>query len=140
METSECSATTTVANQLGADSSFTDDGSNNPKRGGWGNHFGRVIARRWDERIGRRLKLRDLHISMAVAERGTMARAASSLAMSQPAVSRAIGDMEHTLGLRLLDRSRKGVEPTAYGRALIRRGMAVFDELREGVKELQFLA
>jgi len=95
---------------------------------------------RWDERIGRRLKLRDLHIFMAVVERGTMARAASSLAMSQPAVSRAIADMEHTLGLRLLDRSRKGVEPTAYGRALIRRGTAVFDELREGVKELQFLA
>jgi DNA-binding transcriptional LysR family regulator len=95
---------------------------------------------RWDERIGRRLKLRDLHILMAVVERGTMARAASSLAMSQPAVSRAIADMEHTLGLRLLDRTRRGVEPTRYGRALIRRGMAVFDELREGVKELQFLA
>jgi DNA-binding transcriptional LysR family regulator len=95
---------------------------------------------RWDERIGRRLKLRDLHIFMAVVERGTMARAASSLAMSQPAVSRAIADMEHALGLRLLDRSRQGVEPTPYGRALIRRGMAVFDELREGVKELQFLA
>ena len=95
---------------------------------------------RWDERIGRRLKLRDLHIFMAVVERGTMARAASSLAMSQPAVSKAIADMEHALGLRLLDRSRKGVEPTAYGHALIRRGTSIFDELREGVKELQFLA
>lgn len=95
---------------------------------------------RWEERIGRRLKLRDLHIFMAVVERGTMASAASSLAMSQPAVSRAIADMEHALGLRLLDRSRRGVEPTPYGHALIRRGMAVFDELREGVKELQFLA
>jgi DNA-binding transcriptional LysR family regulator len=95
---------------------------------------------RWDERVGRRLKLRDLHIFMAVVERGTMARAAKSLAMSQPAVSRAIADMEHTLGLRLLDRSRQGVEPTPYGHALVRRGMAVFDELREGVKELQFLA
>ena len=95
---------------------------------------------RWDERIGRRLRLRDLHIFMAVVERGTMGRAASALAMSQPAVSKAIADLEHTLGLRLMDRSRQGVEPTPYGRALIRRGLAVFDELREGVKELQFLA
>jgi DNA-binding transcriptional LysR family regulator len=95
---------------------------------------------RWDERIGRRLKLRDLHIFMAVVERGTMARAAGFLAMSQPAVSRAIADMEHTLGLRLLDRSRHGVAPTLYGHALIRRALAVFDELREAVKELQFLA
>jgi DNA-binding transcriptional LysR family regulator len=94
----------------------------------------------WDERIGRRLRLRDLHIFMAVVERGTMGRAASDLAISQPAVSKAIADMEHTLGLRLLDRSRHGAEPTAYGRALVRRGLAVFDELREGVKELQFLA
>ena len=62
---------------------------------------------RWDERIGRRLRLRDLHIFMAVVERGTMGRAASDLAMSQPAVSKAIADMEHTLGLRLLDRSRQ---------------------------------
>jgi DNA-binding transcriptional LysR family regulator len=82
---------------------------------------------RWDERVGRRLKLRDLHIFMAVVERGTMARAASSLAMSQPAVSKAIADMEHTLGLRPLNRSRHGVEPTAYGHALVRRGLAVFD-------------
>jgi DNA-binding transcriptional LysR family regulator len=66
---------------------------------------------RWDERIGRRLKLRDLHILMAVVERGTMARAASSLALSQPAVSRAVADLEHTLGLRLLDRSRQGSNP-----------------------------
>jgi DNA-binding transcriptional LysR family regulator len=95
---------------------------------------------RWDERIGRRLKLRDLHIFMAVVERGTMARAANALSMSQPAVSKAVADMEHTLGLRLLDRSRQGVQPTAYGHALLKRGLAVFDELREGVKELQFLS
>ena len=95
---------------------------------------------RWDARIGRRLKLRDLHIFLAVVERGTMARAAGALSMSQPAVSKAVADMEHTLGLRLLDRSRQGVQPTAYGHALLKRGLAVFDELREGVKELQFLA
>jgi DNA-binding transcriptional LysR family regulator len=94
----------------------------------------------WVDRIGRRLKLRDLHILLTVVQRGSMANAAAELAISQPAVSKAIADMEHTLGLRLLDRSRNGIEPTAYGRALARRGLAVFDELKHGVEELAFLA
>jgi DNA-binding transcriptional LysR family regulator len=95
---------------------------------------------RWIDRIGRRLKLRDLHILLAVVQYRSMAKAASELAISQPAVSKAIADMEYALGLRLLDRTRQGIEPTMYGRALIRRGLTVFDELRQGVKELEFLA
>ena len=91
------------------------------------------------DRIGRRLKLRELHILLAVAERGSMAKAARDLAISQPVVSKTIADLEHTLGVRLLDRSRQGIEPTPYGRALLRRSFAAFDELREGVKEIEFL-
>jgi len=94
----------------------------------------------WNERIGRRLKLRDFHVLLAVVRRGTMARAANELAMSQPAVSKAIADMERELGIRLLDRTPRGVEPTSYGRVLVRRGLAIFDELRQGVQELEFLA
>src|ERR671924_1238673 len=94
----------------------------------------------WTERIGKRLKVRDLHILLSVVQRASMAKAAAELAISQPAVSKAIADMEHTVGLRLLDRTRQGIEPTVYGRALIKRGLAVFDELRQGVKELEFLA
>jgi DNA-binding transcriptional LysR family regulator len=94
----------------------------------------------WVDRIGRRLKLRDLYILLAVVQRGSMAKAAGELAISQPAVSKAIADMEATLGLRLLDRSRDGIEPTTYGRALVRRGITIFDELRQGVEELEFLA
>jgi DNA-binding transcriptional LysR family regulator len=94
----------------------------------------------WVDRIGSRLKLRDLHILLTVVQRGSMAKAAAELAISQPAVSKAIADMEHTFGLRLLDRGRGGAEPTAYGRALVRRGQAIFDELKLGIKELAFLA
>jgi DNA-binding transcriptional LysR family regulator len=94
----------------------------------------------WTERAGRRLKLRDLHILLAVVQHRSMAKAATALAISQPAVSKAIGDLENVLGLRLLDRGRYGVEPTAYGLALITRGRAVFDELKTGVEELRFLA
>jgi DNA-binding transcriptional LysR family regulator len=92
------------------------------------------------ERIGRRLKLRDLRILMTVVECGTMGKAAGRLAVSQPVVSKAIADLEHALGVRLLDRSRRGVEPTPYGRALIKRGVAIFDEMRQGIEEIEFLS
>src|SRR5438046_533168 len=94
----------------------------------------------WDERIGRRLKLRDLYVLKTVAQSGSMGRAASRLAVSQPAVSKAITDLEHVLGVRLLDRSQDGVEPTPYGGALLKWSAAVFDDLRQGVEEIDFLA
>ena len=94
----------------------------------------------WESRIGRRLRLRDLHILSAVAQWGSMAKAASHLAMSQPAVSEAIASLEAALGVRLLDRTPHGVEPTLYASALLKRGLVVFDELRQGVKEIEFLA
>lgn len=96
--------------------------------------------RHWEHRIGRRLQLRDLHILLTVAQCGTMVRAAHQLSMSQPAVSKAIATLEHTLGVRLLDRTTHGVEPTLYGLALLRRGGAVFDELRQGVGEIEYLS
>ena len=93
----------------------------------------------WETRIGRRLKLRDLHILSAVVQWGSMAKAAKHLSMTQPAISDAIASLEHTLGVRLLDRSSKGVEATIYASALIKRGLVVFDELRQGIKDIEFL-
>jgi DNA-binding transcriptional LysR family regulator len=97
------------------------------------------MSKQWSDRIGRRLKLRDLHILLAVGHSGSMGKAASNLAVSQPAVSKAISDLEYVLGVRLFDRSPQGIEPTMYGRALLKCGVAVFDDLRQGVKELEFL-
>src|SRR5262245_51349373 len=94
----------------------------------------------WDARTRRRLKLRELDILMAVVKMGGMRKAADHLHMSQPAVSKAIADLEHTLGVTLLDRGPQGVEPTQYGRALLKRGVAVFDELKQGVQDIEFLA
>jgi DNA-binding transcriptional LysR family regulator len=78
-------------------------------------------AVQWDDRIGRHLKLRDLHIFMTVAQQGSMGKAAKQLAVSQPVVSKVISDLERTLKVRLVDRTIKGVEPTVYGSALLRR-------------------
>jgi DNA-binding transcriptional LysR family regulator len=93
----------------------------------------------WADRVGSRIKLRDLHILLAVVEWKSMAEAARHLAVSQPVVSRAIADLEHALGIRLLDRTPQGVEPTVYGRTLLIRGLAVFDELRGSVNDIKFL-
>jgi DNA-binding transcriptional LysR family regulator len=94
---------------------------------------------KWTDRIGRRVKLRDLHIVLAVAEAGSMTRAAEELAVSYPVVSKTISELEHTLGVRLFDRSISGVQPTHYGRALLNSGAAVFDEMRKGLQQIEFI-
>ena len=93
----------------------------------------------WDSRIGRRVRLRDLHILFAVVQHGSMAKASDHLGMSQSAVSQAIMALERALGVPLFDRTPRGVEITMYGAALLRRGQAAFDELRLGVKDIEFL-
>jgi DNA-binding transcriptional LysR family regulator len=94
----------------------------------------------WESRIGRRVRLRDLHILFAVVQHGSMAKAGVDLGMSQSAVSQAVAALEHALAVRLLDRTRRGVVPTLYADALMRRGRVAFDELRQGVKDIEFLA
>jgi DNA-binding transcriptional LysR family regulator len=94
----------------------------------------------WKSRIGKRIKLRDLHILQTTIEAGSMMKAASDLAITQPAVSYAIGQIEHALGVPLLDRTSQGVTPTVYGRALLQRSAAVFNELRQGINEIDSLA
>ncbi len=95
---------------------------------------------KWDARIGGRMRLRDLHILLAVAQQGAMAKAAAHLGISQPAVSEAIAGLEQALGVRLLERGRRGAEPTAYGVALLKSATAAFDELRQGVRQIEFLS
>ena len=75
------------------------------------------MARRsnWEDQIGRRLRLRDLHVLFIVAQRGSMAKAAAELGISQPAVSDVIATLEGEIGVKLFDRKSHGVEPTIYG-------------------------
>ena len=94
----------------------------------------------WLDRIGLRLKPRDLYVFMAVVELGTMAKAAERLAISRPVVSKTIIDLERVLGVQLLDRTPNGIEPTLYGHTLLKRSVAVFDELRQTTKDIEFLA
>ena len=100
---------------------------------------GRRIAD-WENWIGRHLRMRELHVFATVAKEGSMARAAQRLGITQPAVSKVVADLEYTLKVRLFDRGRRGVEPTIYGRALLRRGNAAFDELKQSVMDIDFLS
>src|SRR5882724_2273552 len=94
----------------------------------------------WESQIGRRLRLRDLHVFHTVVQQRSMAKAAVALGVSTPAVSEVIADLEHALGVRLLDRSAQGIEPTVYGDALLKRSVAAFYELKESIRDIQFLS
>jgi DNA-binding transcriptional LysR family regulator len=93
----------------------------------------------WADRIGRRVRLRDLHVVLAVAESGSMAKAAAHLSISHPVISKTISDLERTLGVRLFDRNAQGVELTTYDQALLKCGVTVFDEMRQGLKQIELL-
>jgi DNA-binding transcriptional LysR family regulator len=102
--------------------------------------FGMAKSIKDESYIGRRIRLRDLHVFFTVTQRGSMAKAAVDLGITQPAVSRVIADLEHALGVRLLDRSSQGVEATMYGNALLKRGGVAFDEIKQAIRDIEFLA
>jgi DNA-binding transcriptional LysR family regulator len=92
------------------------------------------------DQVGHRIKLHDLRVLTSVVQAGSMSKAATLLNTTQSTISRSIADLEHALGVRLLDRSPQGVELTMYGDALLKRSIAVFDELKQSVRDIEFLA
>jgi DNA-binding transcriptional LysR family regulator len=93
----------------------------------------------WESRIGRRVRLHDLHALSVVVQSGSMAKAAKELGVTQSAVSQMVADLEAALRVRLLDRSTRGVVATIYGSVLIKRSRAALDELRNGLQEIESL-
>jgi DNA-binding transcriptional LysR family regulator len=93
----------------------------------------------WERQLGRRVKLQALHAFCAVAELGSLSQAARYFGCSQPAISALIAELEEMVGVRLLDRSAKGVEPNIYGRALLRRWAVALDELKQGMNDIESL-
>jgi DNA-binding transcriptional LysR family regulator len=93
-----------------------------------------------DSRTGRRVTLRDLQILLAVAQFGSMAKAAFHLSITQPAVSQAVANLEGAFGARLIDRGPHGALLTSYGEAIQRRGMEVFDVLKQGLRDIEYLS
>jgi DNA-binding transcriptional LysR family regulator len=75
-----------------------------------------------------------------VVECGSMAKAAAQLGVTQPSVSEIVASLESAFGVRLLERSPQGVAPTIYGQALLKRGLAALDELKQGQRDISYLA
>jgi DNA-binding transcriptional LysR family regulator len=82
------------------------------------------------------IDLRLLHHALTLARHRNFARAAEALDLSQPALSRSIAGLETALGVRLFDRTRQGVEPTAFGERLLTRGATLLTNAVELEREL----
>jgi DNA-binding transcriptional LysR family regulator len=91
------------------------------------------------ELASRRVKLNDLRVLMTVVQAGSMNKAATLLHSTQPAISRSIKELERTIGAPLLDRSPRGIEPTAFGKALLDGGTAMFDDFHRAMQTIEFL-
>lgn len=80
-----------------------------------------------------RLQLRHLRCLAAVGQERNLVRAAKVLALTQPAVSKTVAELEDIVGRQLLLRRRRGVDLTAAGEVLLRHSVATLRGLREGV-------
>jgi DNA-binding transcriptional LysR family regulator len=85
------------------------------------------------------IEMQQLRHLCAVADHGQIAAAARAIAITQPALSRSIRNLEEALGVTLFERSRQGVEPTAYGRAFLEHARAVVSEVRRAQESVDAL-
>jgi DNA-binding transcriptional LysR family regulator len=86
--------------------------------------------------------MREAHLRdfIAVIDTGSVRAAAKRLNLTQSAVSRNLTALEKSLGVSLLVRSAHGVEPTEYGRAVLRRARAVDSELRKMQEDIRAMS
>ncbi|MCP3717865.1 LysR substrate-binding domain-containing protein [Paraburkholderia sp. CNPSo 3281] len=83
------------------------------------------------------MKLHQLRVLLALAQHGSMHEASRSLHISQPALSKAVAELERELGVTLMSRSVRGVSLTNYGRALAKRASVVEQELRHALEDIE---
>lgn len=86
-----------------------------------------------------RLKIRHLVLITTIADEGTLVRAAETLHITQPVVTRGLREVEEILGVPLFERLPRGVTPTEYGRPFIDRARSVLAELRTAGEEVRLL-
>lgn len=82
---------------------------------------------------------RQLRSFLAIVDQGSLNRAAKSIHMTQPTLSRLLADMERRLGQRLFERSAKGMIPTPAGELLIPYAQMILHEMNSADEALQAL-
>src|SRR6202008_191630 len=86
------------------------------------------------------LKTRHLVLLVELGRLGSIMQAAQAANLTQPAASKLLGELEHVLGVPLFERLPRGVEPTLYGKVMIRRAgaaLAEMDAAHQEITELQ---
>ena len=89
-----------------------------------------------ESRLLARLKLRQLKLLIEIGEQRNILRAATLMNVAQPAATKMIRDLEDALGMRLFDRSSRGVAPTLYGDVIIRHAKLIVAQVRHASDEL----
>lgn len=79
--------------------------------------------------FNQRIRLRHLHTFVAVAQQGTLGRAAETLSLSQPALSKTLNELEELTGVRLFERGRLGAQLTTMGEQFLTHAVKVLDAL-----------
>ncbi|EFS3334489.1 LysR family transcriptional regulator, partial [Salmonella enterica subsp. enterica serovar Infantis] len=79
--------------------------------------------------FSQRIRLRHLHTFVAVAQQGTLGRAAETLNLSQPALSKTLNELEQLTGTRLFERGRLGAQLTVPGEQFLTHAVKVLDAL-----------
>lgn len=86
------------------------------------------------------LKPRHLHLLVALDNIRNLGRVAEYMHVTQPAVSKSLAELERGVGLRLFERTSRGVHPTIYGECLIRHARSMISDLAQARDELRGLA
>src|SRR5205814_3916488 len=92
-----------------------------------------IRLERW---IARKFRLRHVELIAALYECRSILKASRRLSLTQPTLSRALQDVEATLGLSLFERTNRGLEPTPYGEIFARHAKIVLRS-EEHTSELQ---
>jgi DNA-binding transcriptional LysR family regulator len=82
------------------------------------------------------LKTRHMVLLVELGRHGSIMQAAQAANLTQPAASKLLGELEHALGVALFERLPRGVEPTRYGKVLIRRAGAALAEMDAAYQEV----
>lgn len=85
------------------------------------------------------LKARHLRLLVAVNDFRNLRQVASNSYITVPAVSKALGEIEGALGVKLFERTVNGLRPTAYGECVVRHARAVLSNLNQAVEEIKAL-
>ena len=95
-----------------------------------------VRLERW---ITRKFRLRHVELIAELYDCRSILKAAKRLSLTQLTVTKALQDVESTLGVKLFARSNRGLEPTAYGEIFVRHAKIVLAQLRHAAEELESL-